>query len=904
MTMPTDDTSGDTRRPPDGGGHSRRAFLKGVGLVAGASLVPAAAAETTEPGADAPAPIAGVRILGAHARPVTLKVNGAVREVVVEPRTTLLSALREQLGVTGPKEACGRGACGACTVMLGDRTVASCMTLAIDAAAEPVTTVEGIAADPQHTKLIDAFCEHDAAQCGFCIPGFVVRSAAILRRDPGASRDAIKAGLAGNLCRCGTYPKIFAAVAAAAGHAVAPLGLEKTPALENDRPRVDVRAKVTGAARYAADQYPKDVLHAAFVRFPYGVGKLTAAQKAAALAVPGVVELELELHKRAPYVGARLGHIVARSRDALEDGLERLELSVSQEPARTDPERLLRLPRDLGPPAAVTAAAAKIVSARYTTQVQTHSSLETHTAVVDHHGDRADAWMSTQGVMSSRSGLARHVALDPSRITVHAEYVGGGFGSKFGAGAEGALAAKVTLKHGKPCRVHLTRREEHLDTGNRPGSIQMMSVGADASGKLVGGRIHVVGVVGHSKGGGGVRNPLVYDFGPVTRTEDEIMLSTGRPRAFRAPGRPQGVFAVESMIGELAAALGKDPVEMRLLNETSDRRRKQLRRAAKLIGWERRQADGAGKGPLKRGLGCGAAHWHSWPTECEAELEVFRTGKVEARAGVQDIGTGTFTVVADVTAHALGIDRDMVTARVGRSTYPPGPASGGSVTAPALVPALRDAAEKLVARLVEDVARAWGVRPARVRFDKGMFREPGSARAVTWEGACGLMGAESRTARGEVRKRHLGEGDTSAVQMAEVEVDIETGVVRVLKIVAVQACGQVVNRLTAENQVAGGVIQGLSYALFEEQILDRPTGGVLNANLEQYKIAGALDIPEIQVVLDVEPGDTGVRSLGEPPIIPTAGAIANAVANATGARVRSLPITPARVLAALKRGTP
>lgn len=199
-----------------GGAHSRRSFLKGMGLAAGATAVlPAAVA--AQPGERPAAPeIPGVRVLGRAPRPITLRVNGQERTITVEPRTSLLDALRGPLDLTGAKEVCDRGTCGCCTVLLDGKAVVACLMLAMDAVGHEIVTIEGLAEDPRSAQLINAYCENDAAQCGYCIPGFVMSSAALLAKIPNPSPEQVKQGLAGNLCRCGTYTKIFDAVAAAA----------------------------------------------------------------------------------------------------------------------------------------------------------------------------------------------------------------------------------------------------------------------------------------------------------------------------------------------------------------------------------------------------------------------------------------------------------------------------------------------------------------------------------------------------------------------------------------------------------------------------------------------------------------------------------------------------------------
>jgi xanthine dehydrogenase YagR molybdenum-binding subunit len=427
------------------------------------------------------------------------------------------------------------------------------MTLAVDVAGRSVTTVEGLAADPGCERLLTGLCQHDAAQCGFCIPGFVVSARTLLEENARPTPEEIREGLAGNLCRCGTYTKIFDGVLAASGQEV-PRPVENAVALENAQPRVEIRQKVTGEAKYAADIRPEGMLWAKFIRFPHGAGRVVRANVDAARAVPGVMEVEMDDDAgNARYPGERVGHVVGESVDAVEDALEALALEVRRGDARTDPWEFHGGVPPLGAAGARGLAeafegAAVIAEAIYTTQVQTHSCFETHGGVVEHRGDHAEVWGSTQTCSGYRDGLTGPLGLAASNITVHCEHVGGGFGSKLSPGSAGTLAARMSKKFGRPCRAMLDRREEHLDAGNRPGSIQHMRVAAAADGRLLGARIHCASAVGFQRGGGGVRNPMVYDFGHVERTEEEISLSGGLPTPFRAPGHPQGCFAVQSMI--------------------------------------------------------------------------------------------------------------------------------------------------------------------------------------------------------------------------------------------------------------------------------------------------------------------------------------------------------------------
>jgi xanthine dehydrogenase YagR molybdenum-binding subunit len=686
--------------------------------------------------------------------------------------------------------------------------------------------------------------------------------------------------------------------------------IDNNKAMENVLPRPDVRQKVTGAAKYSNDQMLPGMLWARYVRFPFGLGRVVESNVGAARAVKGVVSISLNRDPKGEYPGDRIGEVIAESKEALDDAIAALGLKFAYDPPNSRPERLYKgVPEPTGEDAAkarrleeLYGQAKAVVEATYTTQVQTHLCLEPHGSTVNFKAaGGSEAWVSTQSVVAAHEGMTKALDVPAAELTVKCEFVGGGFGSKFGIGPEGSLAAKASKGNNRPARVFLDRREEHADGGNRPGSIQYMKLAVDGNGRLLGGRVHLANTVGFRDGRGGIRNPNYYNFGEVVRTEESLSLNGGLPAAFRAPGYPQGAFAYESMLDELAAAIGMDPVQIRIVNETSDRRRKQLRMGAELIGWKDRQPDGAQRGIVRVGYGCGVSSWGNGPGRCSCDVDIHRSGDMEVRVGIQDIGTGANVLPVDIVAYRLGIPRSRVTSKMGNSNYPPGPGSGGSVTSRFTAPAIIDGAEKALAELKQIVAREWKVGADRVEYAAGTFSEAGGSRRLAWNQACSLMPADRISVRGNFNDAYWGNGNSDSVQFVKVEVDTETGIVVVKKVVAIHACGKPVNRLTTENQIHGGVIQGISYALFEDRKLDPVTGAHLNPDMLFYKIAGSRDVPEIVPVIDVEDGEDGVRALGEPTTIPTAGAIANAVANATGARVRDLPITPRRVLEAIDR---
>lgn len=684
-------------------------------------------------------------------------------------------------------------------------------------------------------------------------------------------------------------------------------------ALENDAPRLDIVERVSGTAKYTTDYYLPRMMWAAYIPSDFGDARVRSADLEAARAVKGVLEVKLE--KRAGrYHGDRLGHVCAESRAALEQALAALALKFEArwpktriEDERTPLAELKPADNDADGQKALDESEV-VVEAEFQTQVQTHSSLEPHGAIVDYRGDSAVAYGSTQSCGSFRTDLARELGLRPDQVEFHCEYVGGGFGSKFGADSEGVLAARMSKKFGRPCRVIRTRKEEHLDTGNRPGSIQYMRLGIARDGTIRGGKIATWGSVGPTGGGqasggggggGGVRNPSRYNFGTIAKMHEDVALNGGYPRAMRAPGHPQAMFAIELMIDYLAESVSIDPLQFRLLNETSDVRREMLKAGAEKIGWSQRKPNGAGTGIIKRGFGIGAGDWGKFPGQATITVNVYRNGTIEVVSGSQDIGTGYRTMIGDVVRTFLGLPRELLVVKVGRGDYPPGPASGGSVTSQLTAPKAFLAAEMARDAVRQLVAREWGLENAEdVVFEKGTFATAG--KSLEWSKACRLI-SDDHLSFTTNEEKHFAKPATAseAVQFADVSVDTETGIIHVNKIVALQNVGLPVNRHTIENQITGAVIQGLSFALFEDRILNRQTGAMVNPTFDTYKIAGPLDVPEIVPIIWREDRDVGVNMLGEPPVIPTAGAIATAVANAIGAQVRSMPLTPDKVLAAL-----
>jgi xanthine dehydrogenase YagR molybdenum-binding subunit len=710
--------------------------------------------------------------------------------------------------------------------------------------------------------------------------------------------------------------------------------------------RLDGSAKTTGLAQYAIDVRLPGMLYGKILRSPHACAVVKAIDLSVARRMPGV-KATLAIAKPGEtlrFAGQEVAAVAADTSERALDAMGAIRVSYETRPFVVDPAAARKPEAPLvfekkvetktsagdmpstakplgrkgnvqGPRSSSKGdieqgfrEAGAVVEGTYTTQVQTHTALETHGVVAQWTGDELTVWASTQGIFSVRDELAQTLEIPASKVRVITEHMGGGFGAKFGARTEGVTAAKLAKEAGAPVKLFLDRKEEHLATGNRPSAVQWLKAAATKDGKLS--ALHlVVHGNGGTNGGTGTSGPLknIYACDNVKTEEFDVFTNAGPSAAMRAPGHPQGAFALEATMDELAGKLGMDPLEFRMKNDPSEVRREEFRIGAERIGWSTRDARRQTKDPaILRGIGMGAAVWYNTGgTGPKATVTIHRDGSAEVVHGLQDLGTGSRTMVGIVAAEELSLPLERVAVRIGDTHMPYGPASGGSTTTPSSAPVIRAAAYQAVRRVAELLAKEWRIDPQNVAFSEGVFSERGgSSRSVPWKDACAKLPAEGLSATAERAENHADAWKrfTAGAQFAEVEVDTETGLVRVKRIVAVHDCGLVVNALTAESQVHGGVIQGISYALYENRILDRATGRMVNPNVDQYKIAGARDVPEIEVIfVPVWDGVNNTHSvgIGEPSTVPTAGAIANAVSHAIGTRIRSLPITPESVLEAL-----
>ncbi len=730
--------------------------------------------------------------------------------------------------------------------------------------------------------------------------------------------------------------------------------------------RQDGIAKVTGQARYPSDIRLPGMLYASLVCSPHPHARIRSLDTAAASKHPGVhavhivekvkgvAEVKDPSAKNGTdypivrFAGQPIAAVAAATQAAADEAAAKVKVEYEELPfvvdldearkeaaptvypapavqegtagggggARDVPQHgNVRGPargRPRGDVEAGFAASAEIVQAEFRTQVQTHCTLETHGVVADWKPDALTVYASTQGTLSVRDELSEVFGLQKSKVRVLTEYMGAGFGSKFGAGNAGVIATHLSKKAGAPVRLFMTRKQEQTGTGNRPDSTQTIRIGATKDGKLQ--AIHLVsyGTAGVGTGAG-TAGPVqnLYECPNVLTEEYDVFTHAGPGAAFRAPGHPQGCFALEGAMEELADRLGIDPLVMMDRNDPHAARREERRIGAEKFRWSERRPHGSGKGRYLRGLGVAQSVWYRLnDMDSGCEVTIARDGSVMARSAVQDIGGGIKTVIAQIVAEELGLRPVDVTISIGDTLSPPGPASGGSMTTSSITPAVRNAAWKAKMQLLDKVAASLGVPASDLKLERSHLTVSSSpGHSLTFRQAAARMGTEQITARAD-RAPDYGERariTLGGVQFVALAVDTETGRIAIERVLAVHDCGRPMNPLAIESQVNGGIIQGISYALYEDRILDRNTGLMVNPNLEQYKIAGSREVPEIEVALIeqyIARSSTDASGIGEPATIPTVAAISSAFHNATGVWLRRIPMTPARVLEVLSRSAP
>jgi CO/xanthine dehydrogenase Mo-binding subunit len=695
-------------------------------------------------------------------------------------------------------------------------------------------------------------------------------------------------------------------------------------------PRQDGLLRARGEARYTADVQLPGMLHAAVLRSPFArarVRELDTRMAEKAPGVRGVLSGVDPLTDEPSYQGQAVAAVAADTYEQARAALALIEVEWEQLEPMLDPDEAVRQNQlvdepsreDRGDIGRGFAEADVIVEAEFRTQTVNHNSMETHQAVCEWTArDRLTVHISTQFVWGVRESVAEHFDLPEDNVRVVCEFMGGGFGSKNGPDDYTYIAAELARKTGRPVKCMLTRREENIAAGNRNATIQRLRAGARSDGTLTA----LEGEFVNSNGWGGwlasTGGPMrmLYACENVRTVEYAAKLNTPPMKAFRAPGFVEGTFGLECLMDELAAKLDLDPLELRRRNyadrDAMDERpfsSKNLlecyRRAEPH--WERREKVRASSDDTwKRGVGLASQVWYGGGgPPSYAWVRVGADARVTVVTAMQDIGTGSATAMAQIAAEELGLPVDRIQVSLGDTARGPyATVSAGSSTIPSMGPAVRAAAADAARQIVEIAAQRFDQQQHVLSLKGGRIV---SADGGSWalEEITGLLEEAQILGKGSRGPNPTGMRVlTFGVQVAEVAVDVETGEVRVEKIAAIHDVGRVINPLGASSQVEGGIIQGLGHTLSEERLLDPATGTVLTQTLDAYKLPTIADVPVIVTDLVDEPDahltNLGSKGLGEPPIIPTAAAIANAIRDATGADVRSLPISREEMLRALR----
>ena len=728
---------------------------------------------------------------------------------------------------------------------------------------------------------------------------------------------------------------------------------DKSALIGKRHDRLDGLAKATGAAKYTYDINLKNQLIGKGLGCPHAHCKITVISAEAAKKVPGVVHVEIlrQAGAEIEWEGELLAIVAAESEGAAAEGVKAMrdalkyealdvfvteaDLEAAKAAGRTkagagstklekesgddedekefekkEIERLLK-------------ESAHVIEGNYGIDVITHCCLEPHGSTVEWQDGKLIAHHSTQNVSGTDGQFAQPLGITADDVTIHCDYIGGGFGSKFQADYWSIAAARIAKATGRPVKLMLDRDLELKLGGSRPSGYIKVRLGADKDGVIqIWDSEHwgTAGAAGDAVAQGVV--PYVFTPKNYRRAVTNIKTNCAQQRAWRAPNHPQGCAITHVAIDDLAAKMGADSSEIFKKNLGTDDKpgvggakpsvyAAEIDIAAKLMDWKAKwhpHGKGPAKGSVVEGLGMALHTWGGGGHNSICRLKIYPDGGVETQCGSQDLGTGTRTVMAIVVAETLGLPIEAIKVNIGSSKYPESGPSGGSTTVGGVSESHRRAALDALGQIRDLVAKKLEVSADDLVAAGGKIVSSKDAKkSVSWKEACSLIGlkpleVEGKYVRGMTQTTMSSQG-VGGVQMAHVAVDRETGVVKMKKFVAVQDMGLIISPKQAESQIYGAVIMGIAYALFEQRITDPKTGVFVNAEMATYKLPRLGDIGEIVVEL-YEPESErsrGVIGLGEPPVISPGGAISNAVANALGVRVPVLPLTPQRVLEALAK---
>ncbi|MBV9508489.1 MAG: molybdopterin-dependent oxidoreductase, partial [Acidobacteriia bacterium] len=822
--------------------------------------------------------------------------------------------------------------------------------LAVWANGASIQTVEGLARGDQLDPLQKVFMEHDAPQCGFCTSGQLMFAKAALANNPRAAQEEIQAPLTGNLCRCASYNRYVEATLAATS-AVVPTGgtahfaadPKATPValktVGHPTTRIDAYERVTGKANYTGDVYLPGMLYGRVLRSPHPHARIRSIDFAKAAALPGVkavithencsvvwgaggvaggVQYNDQVKKITKqrryvfnnpvrFVGEPVAAVAATDRHLAEEALALISVDYEVLPHVLDPEEALKpdapqiwpegnlalnnqneakpLSQRRGNIDEGLRSSEHVFEDRFTTTLVHNAQMEPRACVADWKGDKLTVYTPTGGIANCRNDMARDLGIPMDNVRVVCQYMGGNFGNKNQNQDADLIAAVLAKQSGAPVKLELSRKEDFVGMHGRWPTIQYFKVAVDRESTLRAIQLRgYSGMGGHRKNSGSIGGIDAFQCPNIETVVYPVYTNRTVSGNFRGPEFPQGYFGFQSMMDSVAYKVNMDPVEFALKNMTRKAGEEAeytnytldecIRRGAEAFEWKKRwrPQPGSDSGAIKRGAGMAYMAFRSGLGRSNAVLRVDGQGRYFVHVGVTDVGAGAKTTMGLIAAEELGVPLSRVTVVWGdteRCPYSVG--ESGSRTTIMTGYAVLEAARELKKQIAQ----------------KGM---PTGNEVYTAD-----TGPNPAVAGGKVR-------NAFGAHFVEVEVDTELGRARVTKYLAVHDCGRIINPLTAEGQIKGGVIMGIGMALHEDFLFDRESGQPLTPGYYGARILTHRDVPNVEVLFiesDDGYGPYGAKSIGESGKVPAVGAVANAVYNALGRRMKDLPITRDKILGAL-----
>lgn len=912
---------------------------------------------------------------------LSLVINGRPTELEVDPNRTLVRLLREDLGLTGTKEGCGRGYCGACSVIVNGKIRPSCILPVTDLEGKQVTSIEGIGTWEKPHPIQLALVEAGAVQCGFCTPGMVVSAKALLDVNPDPSRQEVIRWLSRNLCRCTGYAKIVEGVLNAASILRGdPRPERETPAgsLGTSVIRPDSLKKALGLARYGADLRKAEMLHAKVLRSPHHHARVVRLDASEARRLPGVEAVLTSsdipgcnllsrprdrikdqpflVQDRVRRLGDPIALVAATSEEIAQRALAKIKVEYQPLAAVFDPVSALeegapklhpagnllsyqRIAR--GDIAEGFSQADVVVENRYVTPFLEHAYLEPEVAVA-YPSEGGRITIETpfgQSPYIARDSIAAVLGIEPEQVRLRAISTGGSFGGKSDIFLQ-TVPALLSHELGKPVRLKYDREESFQTTTKRHPAIMRYSTGASREGKLTALKADILLDTGaYAAAGAAVcQRAALHATGPyeIANVLVEARVAyTNNPvcSTMRGPGVPQVTFAVESQMDILAERLGIDPLDLRLMNALGP---DSPTAHGQILGpgfgikntleairpWYKAAKDRLAThraGRVRRGVGL-ACMWYGlgtkMPAPAQVYLELLPDGRIGLFTGAAEMGQGITSALAQLAAEELKVPFPVVTVtNADTDLTPPGAFPTGSRQTMYSGNAVRQAASGLRELLLNLASELLEDKTQNISCEQGQFFSqayPDQRVSLARLAAlCQAKGISSRfhgsydTDVVTGLDADTGQGTpyiscATATQLAELEVNINTGAVKVLKMAAAQDVGKAINPRDVQGQIEGAIMMGLGFALTEEFVPGK------SKNFSQYRIPRMKDLPElIPLIVEVpEPaGPFGVKGLGECASLGTAPAIINALASAIGKRILHLPATRKRVLEAIRTQT-